>query len=366
MNRPSDNRLADWLHGVTLDPTGGELEANRARLQAITAALSVTNIIELFAYAYQHPGDADAGFHFLVTAVRESGDETWSAEPNSGLALRLAAGAVADLLGAGGGDVTAIAAQAVRSAGFSGRTAPLEDLPGLASTALGRIGAARRRRASEELPPLEDELKGTIKEITIAEGDGAVQIEQLRAILEKSRTAVRNVARRVDSLEIAAHARRRMVDEELDVLWWSQGGVSHLLSNPWEQAEEAATLLAPLELASLLRLQPPPRSSVALIGKTLEDAGLERDGEVSLASAVEAAVAASSGRELVAAGIPEWLFPVSAALDECQRKNGEAAWAAAYQAEFDVDPAGVHSRVALADQLLGERSLYSMIGSGVS
>jgi hypothetical protein len=360
MSPPSDTRLVDWLRGVVLDPTGGELEANRARVAAITGALGVAAVLDLFTYAYDWAGDGETGFALLLASVRE-GEADWDTEPDAPLARRLAAAALADRL-AVDDDGAVILALAVRSAAFSGQPSPLPDLPGLATQALARIATARRRRPIAETASLDEELKPVIKEITVA-AEVAATTETLRAALEKTRTSLRTVARRSDAIAAEARLRHLLVDEELDILWWSQGAVSETLGISWAQAGEEATLLAALELAGLQRLQPAPRSAPRLVSTALREAGLDPRGEASLQATVEAAVEASGGASPAQVADPAWLFPVSAALEECRRKRGEKSWAPAYRSEFDLDPALPRVRFELVVQMLCERSLHALIGS---
>jgi hypothetical protein len=358
MNSPSESRLADWLHGVVLDPGGGELEVNRSRVAAITAALGPTNVLDVLTYAY---GGGASGFQTLLTAVREAGEETWAIEPESGLAVRLAAASLADRL-VGDDDGAVIAALAIGSAAFAGIASPLADLPSLAEAALARIAGQRRRRVDNEPESIEEELRTTIKDLSIAQAEGPVANEEMRSALEKARSAVRTLSRRADAIEREAWARRQMVDEELDILWWSQAEASETLGISWRALGEEITLLSALELSGLQRLQPSPRSAPALIASALGAADLKPGEEVALRGAVEAVVGVLGDRKPIEPGVPAWFFPLSAAIDECQRKGGEPAWAPAYSAEFSVDPEATWTRLDLATQILRERSLLALTG----
>jgi hypothetical protein len=360
MSPLSDTRLPDWLQGVSLDPGDNELDLNRERVRAVVKGLSRGEALDIFAYAYRLPSAGDKGFSAVVTAVREHADESWAPDESSVLAHRLAASAIADLLAEGDSDSTILLAQAVLSAAFSAVDPPLPELPNLAQSAVVRVSTERRRRERAVLVPLEEELEPAIKALTIADGEGSVSIKALRGVLAEARAAFRTVRRRIEAIETHELDREALINEELDVLWWAQGGVSTLLEKPWREAGEAATLLVPLELASRTYVQPPPRSSSGLIDSALDAAELESSEEIELGAAVEAA-----STEMGSEG-PEHLdryglFPLSAAMAECKRKSCDPAWRSGYLAEFGLDPADGYPRKVLAGQMLREMSLQAVL-----
>lgn len=359
MSPLSDSRLPDWLQGVSLSPDDAELELNRSRVSVIRGRISQREALDVFAFAYALPSDTGHGFSVAVDAVRGEIDESWAPGADSALVRRLAAIAVADLLGDGADDGAAILAQAALSAEFCGFEAPLPDLPDLARGAVVRIGTERRRRKALTPQPLEDELEPVVRAMSVPEGAGDVSIESLRSVLAQVRSGFRTTMRRVQEIEDQTNSRNAMVDEELDVLWWAQGGASEWLGQPWSQSGEMATLVAPLEIAQLTHLQPPARSASSLIRAEIAAAGLGPDDTVSLEAAVNAAWKACPTGLVLHNG--HRLFPILSALTECQKKSGDEAWVGGVKAEFGMDPMETYRRIDLSTQVLREMSLQALV-----
>jgi hypothetical protein len=356
--RLSQTRLANWLHGASLDPSNQDLDSHFERMEAIVRALRENNVLDVVAYAYQLSSAGMEGFNLVHDAVVQETEEDWDVSAGDVLPRRLAAAAVADLLDQGDSDVAVIAGLAVHSAEFCGYQAPLADLPSLASGAISRISTERRRRSDEAPPSLYNDVEPQIAKANVEEVE-PVGSGPLRAALEKVRASVRRTARRIDAMQIQLENRNHVIDEELDVLWWSHGKQSEVLGLSWREAEGAALLVAPYELASKLALEPPPRSASFLVAAVFEQAGLDPNGSVALREAVECA--APLGTNVSESGGPYKLFPISDALLERHRKNGQDVWADAFKAEFGLDPEEAFPRIDMAGQFLTELSLRKIV-----
>ena len=355
-------QLPSWLRGATLDPHQLEIDTNLARVSAIVAALEPGNVFDLLAYAYARAdGGENVGFQVALTAVRSAGEEDSVASEQDLLPRRLSAIAVADLLDQSHGDAAVIAGLAVRSIEFCDGEHPLPELPQLADVALARIATERRRRPPAFSGSIQDEVEALISKATVAEAE-TVDNGQLRGALEKVRAAVRRSSKGIDAMREASEYHARITDEELDLLWWSHGNHSQLLAKRWPDVSEAATLVAPFELAERLLIQPAPRSASFLVATVLGRAGLDSAGPKSLRKAVEAAPIL--GGKLAGLSDPYKLLPISSAIAEHHKKSGDGVWAAAYKAEFGLDPASKYGREALAAQFVSELSLTALLDRG--
>lgn len=361
--RLSESRLANWLHGVTLDPDHDDLDVNSERMVSIVGSLTPANVLDVLAYAYGRPSADDLGFPVVLGSVRADGEEDWVASASDLLPRRLAAAAIADLIDQAASDTAVVAALAIRSAEFCGYQAPLADLPVLAEAAVSRIATERRRRPSDFEDDLETEVEPQIAKASVTEAD-PVDVAALRLALEKIRGSVRKTVRRVDAMQALNNERHRVTEEELDVLWWSHGRRSELLQERWAEVGEAAVLVGTYEFASRLLLEPPPRSAEFLVGAVLEQAGLNPGAAKSLRSTVEAAP--KLGSALSVAADPYKLLPISAAVHEHQKKGGEEVWAGAFKAEFGLDPTQEYEFQAVVGQFLVELSLANLLARSSS
>jgi len=357
--RLSETRLASWLHGASVDPASQDLDSHFERMEAIGGALRANNVLDVVAYAYELPSASMDGFNLVHNAIIQAGEKDWEASAGDVLPRRLAASAVADLLDQGDGDVAVIAGLAIQSAEFCGYQPPLADLPPLASAAISRISTARRRRSVETPPSVYNEVEPQIAKANVEEVE-PVASGPLRAALEKIRASIRRTARRVDAMQTQFENRSLVVDEELDVLWWSHGKYSEILNQSWSEAKGAALLVAPYELASKLSLEPPPRSAGFLVAAIFEQAGLDPNGSAALREAVECAAALEAS---VSEGGDYKLFPISDAILERHRKKGQEVWADGYKAEFGLDSEEMFAHIDLASQFLRELSLGKLVRS---
>ena len=71
--RLSESRLANWLHGVTLDPDHDDLDVNSERMVSIVGSLTPANVLDVLAYAYGRPSADDPQRSRLLTTVRGVG-----------------------------------------------------------------------------------------------------------------------------------------------------------------------------------------------------------------------------------------------------------------------------------------------------
>jgi hypothetical protein len=356
--RLSESRLANWLHGVTLDPDHDDLDVNFERMVSIVGSLTPANVLDVLAYAYGRPFADDLGFTVVLSSVRADGEEDWVASSGDALPRRLAAAAIGDLIDQAASDTAVVAALAIRSAEFCGYQAPLTDLPGLAVAAISRIATERRRRPSDFEEDLEAEVEPQIAKASVSEAD-PVDAAALRQALEKVRGSVRKTVRRVDAMQALNSERNRVTEEELDVLWWSHGRRSELLQERWTEVGEAAVLVGTYEFASRLLLEPPPRSAEFLVWAVLEQAGLDPGAVRSLRDTIEAAP--ELGSTVAAMADPYKLLPISTAVLECRKKGGEEVWADAFKAEFGLDPAQKYEFQAIVGQFLVELSLTGVL-----
>lgn len=87
----------------------------------------------------------------------------------------------------------------------------------------------------------------------------------VKPVLQALIDAVCAADRQLDS---AAHNLRR-ADEEMDILWWVEGGCSRDTNQPWSELKEGAAIIAGTELADLTDVALGPRNAAALLDRVL-------------------------------------------------------------------------------------------------
>lgn len=225
------------------------------------------------------------------------------------------------------------------------------DLVGLGTTA--RLGLARtsRRRPSLELKPM------PVLEVDTTPAEEADDnSESIRLLAEAFTDAMQHLADR--QADFAERALRYMSiqDEELNMLWWLQGG----RTRAGELFEKVPREHQPFVLARDLAQVTFALPGASAIGSLLERASIKDDEQLEIATAIQALPI-----EWLRIALPEAVkhkaSPVTTPLHEGIRRRlevrGEDSWIAGWAGVCDIDKASRLTPLQLADLCYCEQLL---------
>lgn len=169
-------------------------------------------------------------------------------------------------------------------AGLRAVTQPM-NLVGMAKNAQGHMSETFRRR-----PPLEQQ-KLVNPQIDIQasldglqEGSVITVSAAINALATATTKALTAMATRQRQFESAVQDYVRVQDEELDILWWLQGGRCTIFDMPFEDVPvEHRPLVFACELANLTKVQPGPTALQSLFSRT----GVGHSTQTTIASAIQ-------------------------------------------------------------------------------
>lgn len=220
-----------------------------------------------------------------VTALRGTLSGGGTVPPDEELHL-LAASVLAvamDIESAKLGPMPALTVACVSCAGLRPLEQPM-DLIGMAESALQKLADTERRRPTLEQGRLQTPTTEAIDAATakaVSEEDWSTAFESLFAITNR---ALEKMASRQRSFEIATQRYVSVQDEELDMLWWLQGGHSfHAGEDFPEVPVERRPLMMSYELATLTKVLPGPPAIEALLTRT----GVLNEPKQSITAAIQ-------------------------------------------------------------------------------
>ncbi|MEJ7785136.1 MAG: GTPase-associated system all-helical protein GASH [Solirubrobacteraceae bacterium] len=270
-----DQHLAGWLEPYTTDLTEHTLAVRTAAAVDITRQISGNTVLRAVQCA--HAPELSADDRQWLGEVVQDHDDTFVNAGKDGLLGMLAAAAVASVLSERPGRRRALIAYAVKSAAFCGMTPKLLELPGLADRALHETAIAVRRRTP---------ISGSAKAVLKAEQEKAAAASAEEEVADESQVGLAALAAHIDTVVVTINARQAMVDEELDLLWWSAQG-SNARGERWSSMPPAVKALeAARELQQKSASYVLPPASSALLDAAL---GRSANTEMTIADFVKAA-----------------------------------------------------------------------------
>lgn len=217
------------------------------------------------------------------------------------------------------------------------------DIIGLAASA--RVASARttRRRPTLTMAPMPDLRVDATK---------AVESEDPNESLELLATACTNIieslAQRQSEFEQRAMQYICIQDEELNMLWWLQGGHSDTLNQPFASIpREQRPFVLARELASVTYAIP----GAAAIESLLARAGID-EGELVISAAVQALPLdwlKTAIPEADTAKVSSATTPLHEAFRRRLEVEGQDTWVPNWASVCDIDPAAKLGAVQLAD-----------------
>lgn len=234
-------------------------------------------------------------------------------------------------------------------AGLRTLTQPM-DLVGLAIAAQNHLAESARRR-----PPLEQQ-KLVNPQIDIAAHLNALEdgnIETVRAAIDAlasaSRQTLTAMATRQRAFETAVQGYVKVQDEELDILWWLQGGRCTRFDQNFEDVRsEFRPIVIAVELAALTKVLPGPTALPSLLSR----ARVDDVAQLSIPAMVQGFPHEWLGRVLPedkAGKVSATTTPILEAVRRRQEVDGQDTWVPAW-----ATVTGVEATAALPARTLAE------------
>jgi hypothetical protein len=262
--------FAEWYRLVRIEPNGDVLKSRWAGVEEWSASLhdnddAVLETVRIF------QGLPEVTSREVFLAVFRKHDPAFP-QRNNELEQRVLAGAalVHCVLthDEEDGDLRAavLAGTALDASRLRVADGPLEELIGEVLAGLHKVARQQRRRRGFDTPLLSaEEEKAFSKAIETNVSDH----NQLRQSFATAfQTLLKAVQRAGSALADAAHDLRR-ADEEINILWWLEGGCSRDINKPWSALKDEVPLTAGWELADLTDVALGPREVEAFLERVV-------------------------------------------------------------------------------------------------
>jgi hypothetical protein len=253
--------LAEWMTPYTITMNAETLAQRRALVEGLAdaAELEPHGLIEA-AHGRPTPQFSD----LFVEASRRV-DASTVVTGDDGFAAALAA--VVAIIRLDRSDDAVLLALLTSSADFLDLDPAIPQLRTNAADAVDREALKVRTRLEPADTPKEVRTLLAAASTALADAADLDHVIQAAGARDKALTSV---ARRVENLAVAMERRLGLLEEELDLLWWSRTGRSRTDAKPWEEIPAARrAALAGIEVASLFVARPAPRSARSLLRTAL-------------------------------------------------------------------------------------------------
>lgn len=210
-----------------------------------------------------------------------------------------------------------------------------------ARLALARITRQRPSLSLDPMPPLDIDTTKAIETTDTDEGFGLLA-EACTAVMVK-------LAERQAEFEQKAVRYISIQDEELNMLWWLQGGHSHTLNLPFKElSRELRPFVLARELADATHTIPGAEAIKSLLAR----AGVDDDEPIEIASAIQALPLdwlKDAIPEADASKVSSVTTPLHEAFKRRLEVDGQSSWIPAWATVCDVAPEAKLSPLRLAD-----------------
>jgi hypothetical protein len=353
MNR----EFADWYRVASLAPSPELLDARWAGVEATSAALTASQIIDLVRLFVLRPHVGYKAPAFMDKAFRDE-DTSFPAKGNSE-ELRVLAGAILrDAMDEEHAAAPA-AAYGIVCAAVGNRLSdlPTNDHVTRAQRLLTELGAAVRDTEAtwDKAAPI---TRQRLDELMPAPYFNPNQTPNLReglltALVEISTKANRAAASSITSLMQMVQSQR----EELNLLWWLQNGFSRDLAKTFTDIRiPTATIVFPLELSDLTAFVPGPPGIFGMIVSALGQVSA-KEAKVSIKASVNAV--SRDWRKIRIEGIASQtvgnLCPVYLAMSKSLETDGDDDWIPAFRKQSEMSAEDEIEARDLAYQVYCER-----------
>ena len=349
-----EDEFAGWYASLSLGEDTAQVEGRRKAVEAVVNEASKTTLELLVRLVFRvkpqqmsAPDVAALRAKFVGEVTTTPGDEELVVLAGAALAWAM------DPLD----DNSTFAATMVAAAACGGlrKLALPMDLIGLSDTA-NRVNAETCRRR----PPLDVgkavataldkvEVAAAVKQAT--DGNPAGGIQTLANLINK---VIATVARRQAAVEDAFQNYTRLQDEELDILWWLQGGYSSDIKKNFPDVPPAHRPLGiARELASLTKVLPGPTALHALLTR----AGVADAPKLTIVAAVQGMPddwLDTSLEGLEGESITPLTTPILFAVSRRKELEGAEGWTAAWSKLTSLDEGAELEPLHLAEAVYRE------------
>lgn len=266
-----------------------------------------------------------------VAALRQAlaGD---AAQPGDDELILLSASALAAAIYSDADDIAALAATLVSSMSCGGLREPKQqmDLVGMADNVLRQLSETARRRPSLEQVKLVAPTVDKNDEALVQAANSGVLLNVAQALAVATNKAISAMARRQREFEAAVQKYINIQDEELDILWWLEGGHSFDLSLDFSKVSaEHLPLAIARELGNLTKVLPGPPALSSLLSRTgLLDAPLQSIPDAVQSMPLEWLNKTVEG--FPSDGISALVTPILFAIQRRHEVHGNDDWVAAW------------------------------------
>ncbi|MGN7875934.1 GTPase-associated system all-helical protein GASH [Roseateles sp. 22389] len=239
-------------------------------------------------------------------------------------------------------------------AGLRTLTQPM-DLVGLAIATQNYLAETARRR-----PPLEQQklvnpqLDIAVHLAALQDGNIATVRAAIEALASASRQTLTAMATRQRAFEAAVQGYVKVQDEELDILWWLQGGRCTRFDQTFEEVRsEFRPIVIAVELAALTKVLPGPTALPSLLSR----AGVDDVVQLSIPAMVQGFPHEWLGRVLPedkAGKVSATTTPILEAVRRRQEVNGQDTWVSAWATVTGVEATASLPARTLAELLYRE------------
>jgi hypothetical protein len=293
-----------------------------------------------------------------VAALRQAlGND--AAQPGDDELIMLSASALAAAINSDADSIAALAATVVSSMSCSGLRELKQpmDLIGMAENVLRQLSETARRRPSLEQVKLVAPTVDRNDEALIQAVNTGALLNVAQALAAATNKAISAMARRQRDFEAAVQKYVNIQDEELDILWWLEGGHSFDLSLDFSKvAAEHLPLAIARELGNLTKVLPGPPALSSLLSRTgLLDGPLQSIPDAVQGMPQEWLNKAVEG--LPNEGISAPLTPILFAMQRRHEVFGKDDWIAAWSTTTGLPREAVLSPIQLAATAYREFSL---------
>lgn len=342
--------FGEWYRLVSLEPNGETIKKRWAAIEEWASTLrgdagSILETVRIF----QGLPPKDSREEFL-TVLRKH-DPAFP--QRNELERRVLAGASlvecvhrGDDEGDDGVRAAIVAGTAVGASSLRVPDSRLSEVTGEVLGGLHSVARTRRKRAAFDTNALgakADAAAEAMKQVAAAS-----DWNQLKTHVAPVLQSLIDAVRRAESALTTAAHNLRCADEEIDILWWLEGGCSRDLNKPWSALpKEAVPLIAAKELADLTNAALGPQDAEALLHRVVTNANCK---ETSIQVYVNAVPDWAKAIVAKAAEGALDLAPLSLALSH-RGKSGTSSW----QQFFDAT-SGVASSTSLAPERVARQA----------
>jgi len=339
----ADMNLADWYRAGGVVTPQGSMDRRWAAVEELSNNLDSQLVVRL-AKLFGLPGANEADVPAVLRETLQQKDDGFAAKGNL-QELKVIAGAVLRHAMNVNADYASVAALSLVCVAFDDRMAKIPEKDHVRAAQQYLAGQRATIAAKTEVPAItvsafsKDAYASLLPASSFTPPGFAALHEQLFSAFD---TVTKNYAKTLQQARksIAALALKTdLQGEELNMLWWLQGGFSGALDQPFSRVDEkTAAILFPLELARLTRIPPGPEGIPGILLKSLQMSGGATGKPLSIATAVNAVPRAERERFSEAHDVDSVgeMCPVLLAVVTSLVTDGPDDWLPVYRKACDV------------------------------